>query len=59
MFGGDGFKSHCFQLLLLRRIIMTKQQIINRIELLKTRKEANGNIIKKLERRLRKMGENV
>lgn len=38
---------------------MTKLQIINRIELLKSRKTENTNIIKKLERALRKMGEDV
>ena len=34
---------------------MEKQRIINRIELLKSRKAENANIIKKLERQLRKL----
>lgn len=33
-------------------------RIISRIELLKSRKEDNGSIIKKLERRLRKLQNN-
>lgn len=36
---------------------MERQKILNRIELLKTRKADNGNIIKKLERRLRNLKE--
>lgn len=36
---------------------MEKQKILNRIELLKTRKADNGNIIKKLERKLRNLKE--
>jgi hypothetical protein len=37
-------------------LIMERQRILNRIELLKSRKAENGNIIKKLERQLRKLG---
>ena len=37
---------------------MEIQRIISRIELLKSRKEDNGNIVKKLERRLRKLQNN-
>lgn len=37
---------------------MEIQRIISRIELLKSRKEDNGSIIKKLERRLRKLQNN-
>ena len=36
---------------------MERQKILNRIELLKTRKADNKNIIKKLERRLRNLKE--
>ena len=36
---------------------MERLRILNRIALLKSRKAENGNIIKKLERRLRKLGE--
>ena len=34
-----------------------RQAIINRLILLRSRKTQNGNIIKKLERRLRKLDE--
>lgn len=37
---------------------MEIQRIISRIELLKSRKADNGNIVKKLERRLRKLQNN-
>ena len=37
---------------------MEIQRIISRIELLKSRKADNGKIIKKLERRLRKLQNN-
>jgi hypothetical protein len=41
-----------------RGVIMEIEKIISRIELLRSRKEDNGNIIKKLERRLRKLQNN-
>lgn len=37
----------------------TRQAIINRITMLRARGTNNGNIIKKLERRLRKLGDNA
>jgi hypothetical protein len=37
----------------------TRQAIINRITMLRSRKTNNGNIIKKLERQLRKLNEGV
>ena len=37
---------------------MEIERIISRIELLRSRNEENGNIIKKLERRLRKLQNN-
>ena len=36
---------------------MERQRILNRIELLKSRKADNANIIKKLERQLRNLKE--
>ena len=37
---------------------MEIERIINRIELLKSRNAENGNIVKKLERKLRKLQNN-